>query len=33
MTWPVAVAAVVSERGDPRQVRIDVGARLRSMWR
>ena len=31
-TWPVAVAAA-SARPDPRQVRLDVGARLRSMWR
>jgi DNA helicase II / ATP-dependent DNA helicase PcrA len=31
-TWPT-VAAAVSERGDPRQVRIDVGARMRDMWR
>ena len=31
-TWPVAVA-MASEPGDPRQVRIDVGARMRSMWR
>jgi DNA helicase-2/ATP-dependent DNA helicase PcrA len=30
--WPIAVAAV-SDRANPRQVRLDVGARLRSMWR
>jgi DNA helicase-2/ATP-dependent DNA helicase PcrA len=31
-TWPIVVAAV-SDRPSPRQVRLDVGARLRSMWR
>src|SRR5271166_5059700 len=30
--WPV-VAAAASDRGDPRQVRLDIGARMRSMWR
>ena len=30
--WPVVVAAA-PDRGDPRQVRLDIGARLRSMWR
>jgi DNA helicase II / ATP-dependent DNA helicase PcrA len=30
--WPVVVAAA-SDRGDPRQVRIDIGARMRGMWR
>jgi DNA helicase-2/ATP-dependent DNA helicase PcrA len=30
--WPVA-ASTAPERDDPRQVRIDVGARMRSMWR
>ena len=31
-TWPIVVAAA-SDRADPRQVRLDVGARMRSMWR
>ena len=31
-TWPIVVAAA-SDRPDPRQVRLDVGARMRSMWR
>jgi DNA helicase-2/ATP-dependent DNA helicase PcrA len=31
-TWPIVVAAA-SGRADPRQVRLDVGARMRSMWR
>ena len=30
-TWPIAVAA--PDQADPRQVRLDVGARMRSMWR
>ena len=30
--WPVVVAAA-SDRGDPRQVRLDIGSRMRSMWR
>jgi len=30
--WPVVVAAA-SDRGDPRKVRLDIGARMRSMWR
>ena len=30
--WPVVVAPA-PDRGDPRQVRLDIGARLRSMWR
>jgi DNA helicase-2/ATP-dependent DNA helicase PcrA len=30
--WPVA-ASTAPEREDPRQIRIDVGARMRSMWR
>jgi DNA helicase-2/ATP-dependent DNA helicase PcrA len=32
ITWPV-VAAEVSSRADTRQVRLDIGARMRSMWR
>jgi len=32
MAWPV-VAAAASNRGDAGQVRLDVGARMRSMWR
>jgi DNA helicase II / ATP-dependent DNA helicase PcrA len=32
VTWPIVVAAE-SNRGDPRQVRLDIGARMRSMWR
>jgi DNA helicase II / ATP-dependent DNA helicase PcrA len=32
MTWPIA-AAMPGARGDARQIRIDVGARLRGMWR
>ena len=31
-TWPIAVAAA-SDRQNPRQVRLDLGARMRSMWR
>jgi hypothetical protein len=31
-TWPIVVAAAF-DRADPRQVRLDVGARMRSMWR
>ncbi|HWZ72870.1 MAG TPA: ATP-dependent helicase, partial [Casimicrobiaceae bacterium] len=31
-TWPIVVAAA-SDRPDPRQVRLDVGARMRGMWR
>ena len=31
-TWPIVVAAA-SDRADPRQVRLDVGARMRGMWR
>jgi DNA helicase II / ATP-dependent DNA helicase PcrA len=31
-TWPI-VAAAASDRPDPRQVRLDVGARMRGMWR
>jgi DNA helicase-2/ATP-dependent DNA helicase PcrA len=30
--WPV-VAAASYDRGDARQVRLDIGARMRSMWR
>jgi DNA helicase-2/ATP-dependent DNA helicase PcrA len=30
--WPI-VAAVASDRCYPRQVRLDIGARMRSMWR
>lgn len=30
--WPI-VAAAASDRCDPRQVRLDIGARMRSMWR
>jgi DNA helicase-2/ATP-dependent DNA helicase PcrA len=30
--WPV-VAAASHDRGDARQVRLDIGARMRSMWR
>jgi DNA helicase-2/ATP-dependent DNA helicase PcrA len=30
--WPVVVAAAC-DRGGPRQVRLDIGARMRSMWR
>jgi hypothetical protein len=30
--WPVVVAAA-PDRGDPRQVRLDISARMRSMWR
>ena len=30
--WPIVVAAA-SDRGDPRQIRLDVGACMRSMWR
>ena len=30
--WPVVVAAA-PDRGDARQVRLDIGARMRSMWR
>ena len=34
VAWPVvAAAAAASGRGDPRQVRLDIGARMRSMWR
>jgi DNA helicase-2/ATP-dependent DNA helicase PcrA len=29
--WPVVAAAL--HRGDPREVRLDIGARMRSMWR
>ena len=32
MAWPI-VAAAASDRCDPRQVRLDIGARMRSMWR
>ena len=32
VAWPLVVAAA-SDRGDPRQVRLDIGARMRSMWR
>ncbi|MGH7042554.1 MAG: 3'-5' exonuclease [Acetobacteraceae bacterium] len=32
ITWPAA-AAEASSRVDARQVRLDVGARMRSMWR
>jgi DNA helicase-2/ATP-dependent DNA helicase PcrA len=31
-TWPVAAAASAGRR-DPRSVRVDVGARMRGMWR
>jgi DNA helicase-2/ATP-dependent DNA helicase PcrA len=31
-TWPIEVAAA-SDRPNPRQVRLDVGARMRNMWR
>jgi DNA helicase II / ATP-dependent DNA helicase PcrA len=30
--WPNAMAAA-SDRPNPRQVRLDVGARMRAMWR
>jgi DNA helicase-2/ATP-dependent DNA helicase PcrA len=32
IAWPVA-AAEASSRGDTTQVRLDIGARIRSMWR
>jgi DNA helicase-2/ATP-dependent DNA helicase PcrA len=31
-TWPIAVADG-SRRADPKQVRIDVAAQMRGMWR
>jgi DNA helicase II / ATP-dependent DNA helicase PcrA len=32
VTWPIVVAAE-SNPGNPRQVSLDIGARMRSMWR
>jgi DNA helicase-2/ATP-dependent DNA helicase PcrA len=31
-SWPLVVAGNTA-RPDPRQVRVDVGARMRGMWR